>query len=363
MKESRPLPRRSRPCQAFTLVELLVVIAIIGVLVALLLPAVQAAREAARRSQCLNNLRQIGLACLNFETAFGAFPTAGGAVEQFFNPADLAESAYGYESASWMYQILPYIEQQNLQDLRRGDGNLNAGFVDTGLAEISVSVFNCPSRNGRIATIHTDVYALGDYAGVMASWNDPDWNGFEWRIKLRPSGLEERLQNEQTAVWTGILVKGGQVNVGKKSASPQVWKFAKVGFKSIEDGASNTILLAEKAVQSQFWTISGSNPWPYWEVYGYYVGADWPHMRMFAALTQGDSSPRREVPVLGDDDIRTGSRSAQPFEPGFGSAHPGIIVSVFGDGSTRTIAHEADLLVLDQLGKRADGSAVSLDEL
>src|SRR5688572_16971829 len=119
--------------RAFTLVELLVVIAIIGVLVGLLLPAVQAAREAARRSQCINNLRQVGVGCLNFQSAMGAFPTAGGAVEQFFNPAELSKAAYGYEGASWMYQILPYIEQQNLYNLRRGDGNQNAGFVETGL--------------------------------------------------------------------------------------------------------------------------------------------------------------------------------------------------------------------------------------
>ncbi len=346
---------------AFTLVELLVVIAIIGVLVALLLPAIQAAREAARRSQCINNLRQIGLGCLNFESASGAFPTAGGAVAQFFNPADQAEAAYGYESASWMYQVLPYIEQQNLEDLRRGDGNTIVGFIDTGLAETPVPQFNCPSRINRIGTIGIDVYALGDYAGVMASWNDPLWNdgtgggGFEWRTSHPPR------QYEETAVWTGILVKGGQVNISQ--TPPQVWKFQKIGFKAIKDGASNTILLAEKSVPSQFWTISSGNPWPYWEIYGYYTGADWPVMRLFGALTQGSSSPRTEVPILGDDAKRPNTTSLQPPEFGFGSAHPGIIVSVFGDGSTHTIAQEADLLVLDQLGKRADGFSASPNDL
>jgi len=348
--------RASKKALAFTLVELLVVIAIIGVLVSLLLPAVQAAREAARRTQCTNNLRQIGLACHNFESAYGAFPTAGGAVEQFFNSADLAKPAYGYESASWMYQILPYLEQGNLHGLRRGDGGSNAGFVETGLSETQVSQFNCPSRIGRIATIGTDVYALGDYAGVMASWNDPSWDRFEWQDTQPPNPTEE------TAIWTGILVKGGQVN--KSQNPPRVWKFSEVSFRRIEDGSSNTILVAEKSVQSEFWTVTGANPWPFWEAYGYYTGADWPHMRMFGALTQGTASTNPEVPVRGDDESRPGvAAETQAQELGFGSAHPGVIISVFGDASTRSIDRSADLLVLDQLGKRADGSTTTISAL
>ena len=334
---------------AFTLVELLVVIAIIGILVALLLPAIQAARESARRTQCINNLRQIGVACLNFESAYKNFPTAGGAVEQFIDPNEQVKASYGYEGASWMYQILPYLEEQSLYDLRRGDGGANAGFVDTGLAELSVVPFNCPSRFGRFAAIGTDIYALGDYAGVMASWNDPNWQGFSWQTSVGPK------PNEEKAVWTGILVKGGQVN--KSTNPPRIWKFPKVSFKSIQDGASKTILVAEKAVWSNYYRIPNANPWPFWEMYGYYTGGDWPHMRMFGALTQGASSPSGEVPIKGDSDRRV------TFGPefGFGSAHPDVLLVVFGDGSTDVVSYSTDLILLDRLGKRSDGSVTSLE--
>lgn len=339
--------------RGFTLVELLVVIAIIGVLVALLLPAVQAAREAARRTQCLNNMRQIGLGCQLFESSSKAFPTAGGVVQQFFSRDELASPAYGFENGSWMYQILPYIEQQALHDMRRGDGNLNAGFIKTGMIEIPVSTFNCPSRTGRFAIIGTSIYALGDYAGVMASHNDPNWSpGFQWQERLDPR------PNEETAVWTGILVKGGHVN--KATTPAKVWKWGNINSKSIQDGTSNTILAAEKAVSDKFWNLS---TFAYWEVYGYYTGADWPHMRQFGALTQASGNPAGEVPVKGDSDPRSNTTPPGNAEQGFGSAHPGVINSVFGDGSTRTISQDADLLLLDQLGKRSDGSTVAIDSL
>ena len=345
--------RRVRPrltTAGFTLVELLVVIAIIGILVALLLPAVQAAREAARRTQCINHLKQIGLACHNFESTNGAFPTAGGAVQQFTDPIEYQGPMFGYEYAGWMYQILPYIEEQALYDMRVAETIQQSGFIRTGMIERPVSTYNCPSREGRFATIGADIYALGDYAGVLATRNDPNWNGFEWQNRRPPR------PNEEEAVWTGILVKGGQVN--RSANPPEVWVFGKVGFERITDGSSNTILVAEKSVQAEYWAVPDNNPWPYWEVYGYYIGADWPTMRQFGAITQGNN----ELPVRGDYERRN-TRNTQTDEQGFGSAHSGAFVAAFGDASTRVISFDADLVLLDQLGKRADGSIVASTEL
>ena len=293
-----------------------------------------------------------------FESSKKVFPSAGGAVEQYFNAAELSKPAYGYEGANWMYQILPNIEQKNLYDLRRGDGGANAGFVETSLCEFQVPLFNCPSRNNRFATVGTDIYALNDYAGVMASWNTPDWEGFEYRLNYPP------VNNEQTAVWTGILVRGGHVKTSPLPA--QIWKFPTVGFRNIEDGASHTILLSEKSVQAEYYTVSSAQPWPFWELYGYYTGADWPHMRQFGALIPDATNPSPEVPIRSDHDRRPNTNPIIPQpaqEFGFGSAHPGIICAVFGDGSTRNISDSASLVVLDQLGKRSDGSLPSLDQL
>ena len=338
----------------FTLVELLVVIAIIGILIGMLLPAVQSVREAARRTDCMNKMRQIGLACHNFESSFQNFPTAGGVVQQFISPDEQAAPIYGFENAGWMWQILPFMEQNNIYQIRTGDGSGNNGFFNTDLIEQPIPTFNCPSRDPdqRFTIISGRIYRLGDYAGVMASHNDPGWDGFEWQINT-----DHRTNDDEfRVVWTGILVKGGHVN----TQTGKVKKARKINHAAIQDGSSNTILIAEKSVHASAYSPPPS-PWPYWEVYGYFVGADWPHMRQFGALTQGDASPRGERPVLADNTNRL------PFgfndEQSFGAAHPGTFNSVAGDGSTRTINKTADLILLDRLGKRADGESTNFESL
>src|SRR5260370_30068224 len=111
----------------FTLIELLVVIAIIGVLIALLLPAVQKVREAANRTQCANNLKQIGLAMHNFHDTYGAYPNSGNHWDTGISyDASGAPQNFKYQQAGWGYQILPFIEQDNLyntSDMMDVNGN------------------------------------------------------------------------------------------------------------------------------------------------------------------------------------------------------------------------------------------------
>src|SRR5262249_51051295 len=132
---------KERP--GFTLIELLVVIAIIGVLIALLLPAVQAAREAARRSQCLNNLKQLGLAMANYEGAQGSYPMAY--FQQHYPTGWASSPPYGgWDSAGPMVTILPYLEQAPVFAAWNSDLGMysdeNATVIGTG-----VSTIWCPS--------------------------------------------------------------------------------------------------------------------------------------------------------------------------------------------------------------------------
>lgn len=348
-----------RTTTGFTLVELLVVIAIIGILVSLLLPAVQQVREAARRTECLNNLKQIGLACMNFQSARRKFPTAGGSADDYW-PNSFGNRE-NYEAAGWMYQILPYLEQDNIHRQRT---QLGWDGGDHALIETPITTYQCASRGERFGTWWDVIpMALGDYAGVMGSENDLDpaigtWE-FQWNEGLPVTATEADW------VWTGIISRGGHVEY-QSGGSKVVTKFAKVNFRDITDGSSNTIMIMEKAVNIENWSIDSSG-YDWWEQKGYYTGADWPTMRVITPNTVDDPGDLDIVPLLSDNAPRpayyTYNSAGRSFEKGFGSAHTTVVNGVFGDGSTKNVAMETDLTLMNQLGKRADGAVIDLSDV
>ena len=165
-----------KPRRGFTLVELLVVIAIIGILIGMLLPAVQAVREAARRTTCLNNLKQIGLAALNFESGLMRLPSAGkgssNANPPIINLYDSNSNLVGsntIQAQSMLTQILPFIELGNVQDLFQDQDLAYNDTANVIGAQSAVDAFICPTSGGVRGSTETDAQGFGytDYAPVI----------------------------------------------------------------------------------------------------------------------------------------------------------------------------------------------------
>ena len=220
--------------RAFTLVELLVVIAIIGILIGMLLPAVQMVRAAARRTTCANNIRQIALAFHNYESTFSEFP-----VNQIGPGVGDSSSGYGPGYYSWMVPLLPYIEQNNVYDLfdhriNNGDGDgYRVSDTHPNAAAVStlITTFLCPSdepnRQNSIVLGSANP-APSNYVG-NAGW--PSYATGYAGERVAPgnhNGVIPLVHPSDNILWHGA---------------------GKVGFYSIVDGSSNTALLSERLVQ------------------------------------------------------------------------------------------------------------------
>ena len=364
------LPHQQGGSNGFTLVELLVVIAIIGVLVALLLPAVQAARESARRIQCTNNMKQLALAALNFESAAGHYPTAGDVDWSSWYAVGAAEPDYPHEYMGWAFQILPYLELTTIYDLRDSIYPVGGGGDVADLAgETVVSAYHCPSRgpsgsvtNGAGITRYVLDYASfrnGGNSGVVPYEGGSQGGWAQWKHNEDPYDDENK-----GLVWTGIIAKTAQLN----SSSNQILKLVEVS--SVPDGTSNTVMFAEKGkyieeyvlVKPHFWSQNvqdaAGNRIGYWIGGGYYNGADGSNNRVpMLRLTNG---------VLRDalaPDTLLPEQRAWGGVRGFGSPHPGTFTVGFGDGSVSQMSIEMDILILDQLAIRDDGSIVDTQSL
>jgi prepilin-type N-terminal cleavage/methylation domain-containing protein len=375
MKQQGKAFRRDSRRAAFTLVELLVVIAIIGILVALLLPAIQAAREAARRSECTNNLKQIGLGLLNHHDTRGHFPTAGTNTTDFWTDPATAKTA-GFERYGWGFQILPYIEENDLYDLAKAAEPTTRPVheipaLGIALIEVPVNPYSCPSRGLRTCAV-TDgsIVPLSDYAGVIFDDLFQQWeNSFNFTSSMG--------KNLKDKVWRGIITKGGHYN----GTTYDRWRTVKI--KDVTDGTSKTIAIMEKAAFVGKYNVEGdwSSNWS--ELDGWAHNAHQSTMREVSGdggqvfpktPTGGGAGPSTPgqgpgPPLVNDGEptvISTTGTERQRVDPafnetGFGSAHSGGVIAVFGDGSVKMIGYDVDQSLAGTLYRlcfRDDGQVI-----
>lgn len=362
--------RRSSQLRGFTLVELLVVIAIIGILVALLLPAVQAAREAARRTQCRNNLKQISLACLLHESENKTFPYGGWG---WFWMGDPDQGVGPQQPGGWIYSTLPYLEDQAVYEVGTG---LSWSEKKAALAlqmEHVVPVFNCPSRrdgygqpayspNGRPCdggkkpenSELPETVAKTDYAmnggqvpevPVTVPHGSPDRSCLDAEGSLTgeiayPNCSWHANLTEVDATFHGI-------STWRTGARPQ----------QVTDGASKTALVGEKFLEPRFYSgecnSSSANPSEGNEGdnSSMYLGYDFDSVRWGG----WDKTGKAVQPVQDTDDSPRDGDNKPNGHYRFGSAHGSGFHMSFCDGHVEMIAYNVDEKIFKGLLLRDDG--------
>jgi len=337
--------------KGFTLVELLVVIAIIGILIGMLLPAIQQVREAARRTQCLNNLRQVALGSLNYESAFMRFPP--GEIHRpngmpTVTPPDAASS-----HVTTLVHILPFIDAINLDNLIVSDTSLTAvsttanpiipwttgpDIASGGAAFETIPPFICPSSNS-------------DSAGQTITIIDIAVTAPSGTTSFLRTGPATGALNLGQTDYCGVGGFSGTSNTGLDGSSLFRGVFterSRTTFGGIRDGSSNTFLFGEIA---PFQVVDDPSAAPQVLANLSWMGAS--TMYTFFGL---------QAQVQGTN----GSSSQTLVQPSFSSNHPGNVNFAIADGSTHSLGEDTPSAstadAFHQLGAISDGSIVDITE-
>jgi prepilin-type processing-associated H-X9-DG protein len=294
---------------------LLVVIAIIAVLIALLLPAVQSAREAARRAQCVNNLKQLGLACHNYADINNIFPSQVGGIPAWFGNSDYR--------TSWIVQILPEMEQTNLFNAYNFAGlRAEYSFDNSTVISTPLSAVACPS-----------------YAGPMLQQGQADWNAYAGTVDsamnqwwIAGTCYKGNLGDNTTGTYPGSNNAYGDLNGTMPTATGLFWRAQMVvPIAAITDGTSNTMLAGEALPNTCNWNA-------------------WSESNSSVATTS--------IPINQKANL---DRANPGYCYGFRSQHPGGMNVAFCDGSVRWLKESINQIIYRSISTRAGGEVVSSD--
>jgi prepilin-type N-terminal cleavage/methylation domain-containing protein len=293
--EEATMTRRSRG-RAFTLVELLVVITIIGVLVDLLLPAIQAAREAARKVQCKSHLRQLALAAINHCEAHGHFPTAGWSSEWVGD----SDRGFGEEQpGGWAFNILPFVEENTVHDLA-GDG------------------------------------IPGQITGVQLEGAK---RLMEHAVSIMFATRERCIGQTGQQISSNPACDGGSSPTGARDVNGVSFAASEVGVRHVSDGVSHTYLIGEKFIHLDQYDT------------GFALHDLWTWVAGYGNNSVGHAGffpPQQDVPACRDDN------------PVFGSAHPAGFHMAYFDGSVQVVSYDIEPAAYRAGANRHDGTAGGL---
>ena len=318
------------PRQAFTLVELLVVVAIIGVLVALLLPAVQAARESARRLQCNNHLRQMALAVHNFENTFKVYPSHGvNGTVNYVNGTPASVKSDPTQQAGVLFQILPYLEEQNLYN--------NPDFAQ--VRNQPIKFYFCPSRRKPTTRLSN---STGSTRNALNDYAIPVWGASGGGINQQCWGLPNN-STYDVRHDSCIFVRAVNGQVGRSV--------------DITDGLTHTMMFGEKFVDVSRYTPPAADIDPPEQnaspQSGFTDNGYWGAITSWGTTRCTQGTPKKDARY-------PASPTNLAWWQMFGGPHPGGLSVAVGDGSVRTLGWNVPGAVFQLFARKNDGLIVDV---